>query len=258
MTKTIAPPANQQPFDAAQGRASALRLVRAARELYRRGLIVGLDGNLSLRLPDGSILITPSGQVKGWLRPADLLRIDLRGRVLDGPIGRRPSSEIAMHLVAYRERSDIGAVVHAHPPAVVACSVFGLPLLSDALPEALLLTGSPILLPYATPGTAEGAAALAAQVHEGDCFVLERHGSLAVAADIDLAFARTESLEQLARISLQARQLGFRDPQALALDAARQASLAAVRAAMGWGMPAGRPAEDAGAGPLGSVDRAHP
>lgn len=258
MTKTITPHAQEHPSDETQGRALGLRLVRAARALYRRGLIVGLDGNLSLRLPDGSVLITPSGQVKGWLRPADLLRIDLQGRVLDGPIGRRPSSEVAMHLVAYRERSDVGAVVHAHPPALVACSVFGLPLLSDALPEALLLTGQPILLPYATPSTAEGAEALAAQVHGGDCFVLERHGSLTVAGDIDLAFARTESLEQLARVSLRARQLGFLDPQALALDAARRASLAGVRAAMGWGPPAGAPSADAGDAPLGSRHGAHP
>lgn len=213
---------------------AALQLVRAARALFRRGLMVGLDGNLSVRLGDGSLLITPSGAVKGWLRPRDLLRIDLAGQVIEGPAGARPSSETAMHLAAYRDRPEVRAVIHAHPPALVACSVLALPLFSDALPEALLLTGDPIRLPYATPSTEEGALALAKRVREGNCFVLERHGSLALGESVTMAFARTESLEQLARFSLLARQLGNSEPAALALSAMQQAALVQVREAMGW------------------------
>ena len=209
-------------------------LIRAAHALFERGLIVGIDGNLSLRLPAGDILITPSGTVKGWIGPADLLRVDLDGRVLAGPPGARPTSELAMHLAVYRARPAVGAVVHAHPPSVVACSALGVPLLDDALPEAILITGRPILLPYATPGSSEGARVLAPRVAEGDCFILERHGSLTVAPDLDLAFARTESLEQLARFSLLAWQLRAGQVADLGLPADRAAALAVVRDRMGW------------------------
>lgn len=233
MTQTIHPQgeSNEVPQRATS---AAERLVRAARALFDRGLIVGLDGNLSLRLPAGDILITPSGAVKGWLEPRDLLRVDLQGRVLAGPPGARPSSELAMHLAVYRARPGVGAVVHAHPPSVVACSALGLPLLAAALPEAVLVTGPPVLLPYATPSTDEGAAILAPQVNDGDCFVLERHGSLTVAPGLDLAFARTESLEQLARFSLLAWQVRGGRVAELELTAAQLAALTAVRRRMGW------------------------
>lgn len=230
-------PAESSSADGRAVKAAARQLVRAARALFQRGLVVGLDGNLSLRLPDGSLLITPSGAVKGWLRPRDLLHIDLNGLVIEGPEGARPSSETAMHLAAYKARPEIRAVVHAHPPSLVACSALGLPLFSDALPEALLLTGDPIRLPYATPSTTEGAEAVARRVGEGNCFVLERHGSLALGENLTMAFARTESMEQLARFSLLARQLGLSDPAVLALNATQQAALARVREAMGWGGP---------------------
>lgn len=213
---------------------AATRLIRAAHSLFHRGLLVGIDGNLSLRLPTGDILTTPSGTVKGWIGPDDLLRVDLDGRVLAGPPGARPTSELAMHLTAYRARPSLGAVVHAHPPAVVACSVLGVPLLVDALPEAVLITGRPVLLPYATPGSTEGGAVLAPRVHDGDCFVLERHGSLTFAADLDLAFARTESLEQLARLSLLAWQLHGAAAADLGLRPEQLAALEAVRRSMGW------------------------
>ncbi len=213
---------------------AAERLIRAARALFERGLLVGIDGNLSLRLPTGDILSTPSGRVKGWIGPDDLLRVDLEGRVLAGPPDARPSSELAMHLAVYEARPSVNAVVHAHPPSVVACSLLGLPLLADALPEAVLITGRPVLLPYATPGSPEGAQVLAPLVHDGDCFVLERHGSLAVADDLDLAFARTESLEQLARLSLLAWQLRSGRVDGLDLAPEQLVALDGVRRRMGW------------------------
>lgn len=213
---------------------AAACLVRAARGLFHRGLLVGVDGNLSLRLPSGDILITPSGRVKGWIEPEDLLRVDLDGQVLFGPPGSRPTSELAMHLAAYRARPAVNAVVHAHPPSVVACSVLGLTLLDEALPEAVLITGRPVILPYATPGSAEGGLVVAARASDGDCFVLERHGSLTLGADVDMAFARTESLEQLARLSLLVWQFRGQAAEDLRLSAEQRAALEAVKRSMGW------------------------
>src|SRR5262245_15942103 len=88
-------------------------LCRLGALAYQKGYIVGADGNLSARLRDGTILVTPSGAMKGFLEPMHIAHVDATGRVLDG--GPRPSSELAIHLVAYAERADVHAVVHTHP-----------------------------------------------------------------------------------------------------------------------------------------------
>ena len=96
-------------------------LCRAAQLLYQRGYVVGHDGNVSVRLGEDRILITPSGVSKGRLEPEMLVICGLEGQVLEGD--RYPSSEMAMHLLVYRERRDVGAVVHAHPPAATAFAI---------------------------------------------------------------------------------------------------------------------------------------
>ena len=84
------------------------------RLLYERGYVVSNDGNVSVRVEDGKILITPSGVGKGRMTPDMLVLCDLEGVILEGD--RPPSSESKMHLMIYRERPDVRAVVHAHPP----------------------------------------------------------------------------------------------------------------------------------------------
>src|SRR5581483_4573849 len=98
-------------------------IVRVCQRLYERGLVAGPDGNVSVRLADGSILVTPSGFSKVDVTPNDLVRVDLDGQVLDG--AHRPSSELRMHLRLYARRTDINAVVHAHPPTATGFAVAG-------------------------------------------------------------------------------------------------------------------------------------
>ena len=218
-------------------------LIRIGRLLYAKGLIVGLDGNLSARLPDGSLLITPSGLCKGMLDETQLLHLDGAGHPIDraaptvedarGIARLRPSSELAMHLEAYRQRPDIGAVVHAHPTHLVAMSL--LPGFLDAgiLPEALLYIGRPPVLEYARPASEEGALRVREALRGHDAIVLSRHGSLCLGATLEEAFFKTETLEQLARICGILRAAGQRELGSLRLAPDRVAELLALREALG-------------------------
>lgn len=180
-------------------------LVAVGRVLYQRGLVVASDGNISARLGGGRFLVTPSGACKGTLTTDQLLVVDAQG----APMGmgaleredRRPSSELAMHLEAYRLRPEVGAIVHAHPPHAIALSIAGIPLEPFMLPEAIVFLGRPPTSPYAPPSSPEGAEAIREAVVGHDAIVLERHGSLALGKDPRTALHNTERLEQLARIT---------------------------------------------------------
>lgn len=190
-----------------QEQESSLRaeLVAVGRVLYQRGLVVASDGNISARLGAERFLVTPSGACKGTLTADQLLVVDAQGAPVDGRAlereDRRPSSELAMHLEAYRLRSEVRAIVHAHPPHAIALSIAGIPLEPYMLPEAIVFLGRPATSPYAPPSSPEGAEAIREAVAGHDAIVLERHGSLALGKDPRAALHNTERLEQLARIT---------------------------------------------------------
>lgn len=191
-------------------------IVHVGKLLYHRGLIVATDGNISARLDDGTILITPSGLCKGFMSPDQLIIIDLDGRKVGlGTTANRdlkPTSETAMHLEAYKQRPDVKAVVHAHPPHAIALSIAGLTLADCMLPEAIVFLGLTPTTPYATPSSEENAQAIRAVITGHDALVLERHGSLTVGDSPLNAYYRTETLEQIARITYMLRQLGGGQP----------------------------------------------
>ena len=97
-------------------------------KMWQLGWVAANDGNVSVRLDDGTYLATPTGMSKSFITSDKLLRIDAAGNVLEGSEGLRPSSEIKMHLRCYEKREDVCAVVHAHPPAAL--------VFSDLLPPA--------------------------------------------------------------------------------------------------------------------------
>ena len=111
-------------------------LCRIGALCYQRNFIVGADGNLSARMSDGTILITPAGAMKGFLEPQHLAHIDMQGNVLDD--GPKCSSETGIHLVAYHERPDVKAMVHAHPPHAVAMTIAGIDLQVPIIPEIVV------------------------------------------------------------------------------------------------------------------------
>jgi L-fuculose-phosphate aldolase len=182
------------------------RIVAVCRRLYARGLIAGGEGNVSVRVKPGRILVTPAGASKADLAPADLLVVDDGGRRIRGQGGA--STEIAMHLRVYRRRPDVGAVVHAHPPIATAFGVVGENLADPVLPEVIVALGPIALVPYATPGTEALPDAMDPLLPRHDVFLLSNHGATTVGPTVEVAYARMESLEHSARILLAARLLG--------------------------------------------------
>lgn len=186
--------------------ATRKEIVAACRKLYERGLISGVEGNVSVRVAPGRILITPSGVAKVDLRPSDIVVINGGGRQSRGT--GRPSTEVAMHLRIYRRRADIQAVVHAHPPVATGFAVAGEMFESPVLPEVVLGLGPIALVPYATPGTESLADRLEPLLHGHDVFLLSNHGATTIGGSLAVAYNRMESLEHSARILLAARLLG--------------------------------------------------
>lgn len=191
-------------------------IVRVGQLMYEKGLICASDGNISARLAPGRVLITPSGLHKGFLEPDHLLIVDESGSRI-GPAtaaNRRlkPTSELPMHLEAYRRRPDIAAVVHAHPPITVAMSIAGISMADCLLPEAIVSLGMIPTTQYATPSSEENMLAIRELIREHDALVLQRHGSLTVGDSPMQAFMRLETVEQNARIAFMLAQLGLRNP----------------------------------------------
>lgn len=191
----------------AAGTLSARReIITVCRRLYDRGLIAGPDGNVSIRLADDRILITPAGMSKVDVEINDLVELSLDGGRRRG--SRRESSEAGMHLRLYRRRPDIGAIVHAHPPIATGFAVAGEDFMACVLPEVIFQVGSVPLVPYATPGTEELADRFEPFLATHDAFLMANHGATTVGPTLTVAHQRMESLEHSARIILTARLLG--------------------------------------------------
>ena len=165
---------------------------------YQRFYIVGADGNISARLSDGSILITPAGAMKGFLEPHHLARIDMQGRTLDA--GPRASTEVGIHLVAYQERPEMRAMVHAHPPHAVALTVAGVDLSMPIIPEIIVTIGGIPTAPFGTPGTDELPESIREIVRCSDTLIMQNHGSVTVGANLMDAYKKLDMLEHTARI----------------------------------------------------------
>ncbi len=181
-------------------------IVRCCRSLWEAGLIAGADGNVSVRLAADRVLVTPRALLKYELRPEDLVEVDLEGNPRSGY--RQPTTELDLHLRAYRQRTECGAVVHAHPPSATAFAVAGEGLPGDVLSEIALLLGDVPCVPYAMSGTAALGDAAEPFLKRHVALLLANHGALTWGEDLTQARIRMESLEHAARILLAARVLG--------------------------------------------------
>ncbi|MBD3367861.1 MAG: class II aldolase/adducin family protein [Candidatus Eisenbacteria bacterium] len=181
-------------------------IVETGRRLWLRGYVASNDGNISVRLDDGSILVTPTGVSKGFLRSEDLVVVSRSGERIRGP--RVPTSELGVHLAAYAASPRIMAVVHAHPPAATAFAAAGVELDHDILPEVVVTLGRVPTAPYGTPSTSELEAAVAPFLAEHAAVLLENHGALTVGPDLETAYFRMETVEHAADVAIRARTLG--------------------------------------------------
>ena len=178
--------------------------------LHQNGLVAATDGNLSVRLEDGSILSTPTLMSKGMLEAGDLVIVDAQGRKLSGR--REVSSEIAMHLFIYRTRPDVNAVVHAHPPTATGYAAAGIPLDAALCSEIVVTLGSVPLASYGTPGTPELAEALAPLIPDHQAILMANHGVVTYGQDLVTAFMNMETVEHYAKIALVTHMLGRQQP----------------------------------------------
>jgi L-fuculose-phosphate aldolase len=181
-------------------------IVEIGRRMYARGYTASNDGNISVRLGADRLLMTPKSVCKGFMTPEMMCITDLEGRKLQGE--RDPSSEMLMHLEVYRQRPDVQAVVHAHPPIATGFAVAGIPLDRAVLAEVVTTLGSVPIAEYATPSTKELPEAVRKYVKAHDGMLLANHGALTLGADLFAAYYKMETIEHFAKISLVARLLG--------------------------------------------------
>ncbi|HYG75391.1 MAG TPA: class II aldolase/adducin family protein [Planctomycetota bacterium] len=183
------------------------QIQKACQALSQRGLVAATDGNVSARLGPDRVLITPSGISKGDVTELNIMLCDMDGRKIRGR--GEISSEVHVHLAAYRSRDDIGAVVHAHPPTATAFTFAGMEhlLREPIVPEVTAQIGPIPSAPYVTPGSRALAEAFAPHIKTCDIVMLSQHGAVAVGKDPWAAYLRMEKLEHFAMIVKAAREL---------------------------------------------------
>lgn len=181
-------------------------VARACRLLAERGFVAATEGNVSVRLPSGAILVSGTRVEKRLARASDVVRLGADGRKLAGR--REPSSEAALHRTIYAARSGVRAVVHAHPPFSTAFAVARKPIPVDAIPEVAVEFGRIPIVPFAVPSTGRLSRAITPFLKRGDFFLLANHGVVALGRDLDDALSKVERAEHAAEIILLARLLG--------------------------------------------------
>jgi L-fuculose-phosphate aldolase len=181
-------------------------IVRFGKLLHQTGMVAATDGNLSVRLENGTILCTPTLMCKGMMETNDLVIVDRKGTKLSG--SRNVSSELAMHLLIYSRRPDVGGIVHAHPPTATGFAAAGLALDTALCSEIIVTLGTVPLASYETPGTPELAEALAPLVGDHDAILMANHGVVTYGVDLLNAYMNMETVEHFAKIALVTHQLG--------------------------------------------------
>ncbi len=210
-------------------------MVRIGRLMHARGYVTATDGNISVRLDEDRFLVTPSGLSKGRMTPAQMIVIDWEAQPLDSSLHEsahelRPSSEIWLHLEAYRQRPEIRAVVHAHPVHAITLSIANIPMTRCPIPEVVVNLGMIPTTDYAMPASTEGAVVIRDMIRRYDALILQRHGSVTVGKSLWEAYLHLEKLENAAEITYKLLLLGRETPlppEALArlLDKREQAGL---------------------------------
>jgi L-fuculose-phosphate aldolase len=188
------------------------QIVYTNRVCVESGLIRSSDGNISVRMASDRILVTPSGLYKRRLKPRQVLVVNSSGALVRGEGQLEPSSELLMHLEAYRQREDIHAVLHAHPPYATALTIAGIPFPVNIVPEVISLVGEVATAPYATPGTQELAQSVSEPIKTHLAVLLSNHGSLTVGATLEQALITLERIELAAQLYYLAYNLGKINP----------------------------------------------
>ncbi|MBK8946890.1 MAG: class II aldolase/adducin family protein [Ignavibacteriae bacterium] len=182
------------------------QIVEVGKRMYDRGYVASNDGNISAKVDDEKVVITPTGVSKGFLTPDMMVVVDMNGKTLNG--NKKASSEVFMHLQVYKDRPDVRSVCHSHPPYATGFAVAGIPLDKCVLPEVIIALGNIPIVEYGTPGTDEFYKPVVPLLKDYDAFLLANHGALTVGKDVLNAYHKMETLEHFAHIAFVAQQVG--------------------------------------------------
>ncbi len=175
-------------------------VARFMRRLYERGLTSSSGGNISLRITDDIIIITPSSTDKGYMKWKEVGIINITGENLTPEL--KPSIESEMHLSIYRKKKEISAIVHAHPVFASCFTAMKFNIDTSLTAEARAILGEPLMVPYALMGTKELAETAAENILFADILLLENHGVLTIGSTLLQAFDKIEVLENAAKMTL--------------------------------------------------------
>ncbi|MFH0735120.1 MAG: class II aldolase/adducin family protein [bacterium] len=181
-------------------------LVDICNKVYTNGFVAALDGNLSARVDSERILITPSAKNKGSICEKDLLLIDLSGNLIDG--SGIISTESKIHILAYKHRPEVNAVIHAHPIYATAFAAMGEGFTKPIFPEVVVTLGKVPLCKYATPSTDQVTQSMMPYIEYVWALLLENHGAVTLGTSIDDAYNKLEKLEHTAKILSVIRSFG--------------------------------------------------
>ena len=176
------------------------------RRMYARELVAANDGNISIKVEENKLLITPTMMSKGYMVEDDIILIDYEGHVLMG--SKKPSSEYLLHTTVYKNRQDINAIVHAHPVTVSAFAIVVRAVDMSYMPEAFMSLGYFPVAKYARPGTEELAKSIEPFVRTCNGCLLANHGAVSWAKDVYSAYYLMEQLEFYCKTSILAERIG--------------------------------------------------
>jgi L-fuculose-phosphate aldolase len=177
------------------------------RRVYNKGFAAANDGNISIRVGENEVLCSPTMICKGFMTPDDICAVDMQGKQIAGK--RKRTSEVLLHLEIMRNRPDVKAVVHCHPPHATAFAVAREPIPQCILPEIEVFMGEVPIAPYETPGGQKFAETVTPFVKNGvNTIILTNHGTVTFGAHLEEAYWKTEILDAYCRILLLAKQLG--------------------------------------------------
>jgi L-fuculose-phosphate aldolase len=182
------------------------QICEIGRRVYAKGFAAANDGNISYRLNDREVLCTPTMVSKGFIKVEDICKVDYEGKQLAGT--RKRSSEILLHLAVYKQRPDVKAVVHCHPPHATAFAVAGTPVPQCILPEVEVFLGEVPTAVYETPGTQKFAETIVPHLKSSNTIILANHGTVTFGPDLEKAYWNSEIIDAYCRILILAGQLG--------------------------------------------------
>jgi len=182
------------------------QICEIGRRVYNKGFAAANDGNISIRVGENEVLCSPTMICKGFMEPEDICAVDLDGNQLAGK--RKRTSEVLLHLTIMKERPDVKAVVHCHPPHATAFAVAGEAIPQCILPEVEVFMGEVPIAPYETPGGQEFADTVKPFLKGTNTVILKSHGTVSFGKDLEDAYWKTEILDAYCRILMLSRQLG--------------------------------------------------